>query len=147
MQDGTSPYHGQSNPDVMKMVLSGGRHPKPSNDCCTDELYTFMLQCWHHDVAQRPTFAKVVEYIKPAAVIAAEDEGNTNRGSSRERKPTRNSTGSTTSTTTWGLTTTARRVTRRFEFKRCWGGGRRYCIEPNRRFKRGRPSGWLHGHG
>lgn len=75
LQDGTNPYHGQSNPDVMKMVLSGGRHPKPSNDCCTDELYTFMLQCWHQDVAQRPTFAKVVEYIKPAAVTAAEDEG------------------------------------------------------------------------
>jgi len=26
-----------------------------------------MLLCWHQDVARRPTFAKVVEYIKPMA--------------------------------------------------------------------------------
>ena len=66
LQDGDRPYHGQSNPDVMKMVMSGGRHSKPSDDC-TDELFKFMLLCWHQDVAQRPTFAKVAEYFKPMA--------------------------------------------------------------------------------
>ena len=45
MQDGTSPYHGQSNPTVM-VVWSGGRHPKPSADC-TVELCKLMLFCWH----------------------------------------------------------------------------------------------------
>jgi len=70
LQDGDRPYHGQSNPDVMKMVMSGGRHSKPSDDC-TDELFKFMLLCWHQDVAQRPTFAKVVEYFKPLAESAA----------------------------------------------------------------------------
>ena len=73
LQDGTKPYHGQSNPDVMNLVMSGGRHPKPSADC-TDELFAFMLQCWHHDVAQRPPFAKVVEFFRPLAEEAAKPE-------------------------------------------------------------------------
>ena len=30
-----------------------------------------MLLCWHQDVAQRPTFAKVVEHFKPFAESAA----------------------------------------------------------------------------
>ena len=73
LQNGTSPYHGQSNPNVMKLVLSGGRHSKPSDDC-TDELFKFMLLCWHQDVARRPTFAKVVEFFEPLAEPAGKPE-------------------------------------------------------------------------
>ena len=73
LQDGTTPYHGQSNPDVMKLVRSGGRHSKPSADC-TDELFKFMLQCWHQDVTRRPTFAKVVAYFKLLTEAAASAE-------------------------------------------------------------------------
>ena len=65
MQDGNTPYHGSSNPDVMKLTMSGGRHPKPTGSVgCSDGLYKFMLQCWHQDPALRPTFAKVVRHFK-----------------------------------------------------------------------------------
>jgi serine/threonine protein kinase len=88
MQDGTSPYHGQSNPAVMQLVRSGGRHPKPSADC-TVQLFKLMLLCWHEDVARRPTFARIVPGLKRWCA---------------------NKWTVSTSTTTWGLTTTARRV-------------------------------------
>jgi hypothetical protein len=70
MQDGTSPYHGQSNPAVMQLVRSGGRHPKPSADC-TVELFKLMSLCWDEDVARRPTFANMVPMLK--RWCAAED--------------------------------------------------------------------------
>lgn len=75
LQDGTNPYHGQSNPDVMTMVLSEGRHPKPSADCPVG-LYNVMLTCWHEDVAQRPTFAKAVPYFRQMSEDAVEDAAN-----------------------------------------------------------------------
>ena len=64
LQDGGTPYHGMSNPDVMKLTMSGGRHPKPAGGECNDALYKFMLQCWHQTPALRPTFAKAVRHFK-----------------------------------------------------------------------------------
>ena len=83
LQNGTSPYHGQSNPDVMKLVLSGGRHSKPSDDC-TDELFKCMLLCWHQDVAKRPTFARVVEHFKPLAEPAGKPEVEPRKDSNKK---------------------------------------------------------------
>ena len=71
MQDGNSPYHGKSNPDVMTLVMAGGRHPKPTGGECTDELYKFMLLCWHQDIARRPSFTKIVDHFKLVAEEAS----------------------------------------------------------------------------
>ena len=62
MQDGVAPYHGASNPDVMRYVLVGKMHMQPAG--CPDELYTIMVQCWHQDPAARPTFAYLVEQLE-----------------------------------------------------------------------------------
>jgi serine/threonine protein kinase len=35
--DGETPYHGMSNPDVMKLTMTGGRHGKPP--LCSNKLY------------------------------------------------------------------------------------------------------------
>jgi len=37
LQDGETPYHGMSNPQVMKMTISGDRHQQPQG--CLDEVY------------------------------------------------------------------------------------------------------------
>ena len=85
MQNGVDLYHGLSNPDVMKLVLSGGQHPKPAGNDCPDELYTFMLQCWNHDASKRPTFKDVTNFFakpiappvcvrRPATFVSAENE-------------------------------------------------------------------------
>jgi serine/threonine protein kinase len=37
LNDGETPYHGMSNPDVMQMAMSGGQHAKPPR--CSAELY------------------------------------------------------------------------------------------------------------
>jgi len=53
-QNGESPYPGMSNPDVMKMTMSGGRHPNPAG--CPEMVYKLLLKCWATDVAARPSF-------------------------------------------------------------------------------------------
>lgn len=52
------------NREVLERVESGYRMPKPPipppQQPCPDSLYELMLQCWHRDEMQRPTF----EYIQ-----------------------------------------------------------------------------------
>ena len=52
------------NREVLERVESGYRMPKPPipppQQPCPDSLYELMLQCWHRDEYQRPTF----EYIQ-----------------------------------------------------------------------------------
>lgn len=61
VQDGVSPYHRTSNPDVMKLTMSGGRHPKPTG--CPDDLYTLLLECWDADPTKRPSFTKLSKQL------------------------------------------------------------------------------------
>ena len=55
---------GMMNREVLERVESGYRMPKPPipppQQPCPDSLYELMLQCWHRDEMQRPTF----EYIQ-----------------------------------------------------------------------------------
>ena len=65
LQDGETPYQGMSNPEVMKLTMSGDRHPQPKS--CTDPLYAILLECWNADVTLRPSFSK----LKKAFVLFA----------------------------------------------------------------------------
>lgn len=62
VQDGVSPYHGTSNPDVMKLTMSGGRHPKPTG--CPDDLYGLLMECWDADPTKRPSFTKLSKQLE-----------------------------------------------------------------------------------
>jgi serine/threonine protein kinase len=60
--DGDTPYHGMSNPDVMNLTMSGGRHPKPP--LCSNKLYDMLLKCWDADAAKRPAFPQLCDAFK-----------------------------------------------------------------------------------
>jgi hypothetical protein len=62
LTNGESPYHGMSNPDVMKLTMSGGRHPKPP--FCSNKLYDTLLKCWDTDTAKRPGFSHLCDAFK-----------------------------------------------------------------------------------
>lgn len=53
------------NPEVIEQVESGYRMPKMHS--CPDSLYELMLQCWHKDDLQRPTF----EYLQVSDFTSA----------------------------------------------------------------------------
>lgn len=57
VQDGVSPYHGMSNPDVMSLTMSGGQHHKPNE--CPERLFDIVTKCWHRDPAARHSFKGV----------------------------------------------------------------------------------------
>jgi serine/threonine protein kinase len=67
--DGESPYHGMSNPDVMKLTMSGGRHPKPP--LCSNKLYQVLLKCWNADTASRPTFPSLIVAFKEMYTVSS----------------------------------------------------------------------------
>lgn len=69
LQNGIAPYHGQSNPDVMKLVMSGGKHEKPEG--CSETLYKLLLKCWETDPSNRPSFTLLA---KRFAAMAGEDK-------------------------------------------------------------------------
>lgn len=70
VQDGENPYHGTSNPDVMKLTMSGGRHPKPAG--CPDRLYGHLMQCWDVQPEKRPTFKVLAEVFRALAGAAVQ---------------------------------------------------------------------------
>ncbi|XP_077991094.1 tyrosine-protein kinase Yes-like [Glandiceps talaboti] len=58
---GRMPYPGMMNREVLEQVERGYRMPKPHN--CPDSLYEIMLQCWHKDPSQRPTFEFLYNFL------------------------------------------------------------------------------------
>ena len=38
--------------------------PRPANFECPDQLYQTMRDCWHEESANRPTFAKLYEFLE-----------------------------------------------------------------------------------
>jgi hypothetical protein len=69
LTNGVSPYHGMSNPAVMKLTLSGGRHEKPP--LCSNKLYNVLLQCWDADASKRPTFADLKVTFKDMYTVSS----------------------------------------------------------------------------
>ncbi|XP_039258119.2 tyrosine-protein kinase yes-like isoform X2 [Styela clava] len=55
---GRIPYPGMMNREVLEQVDRGYRMPRPQQ--CPESLYELMMQCWHKDDMQRPTF----EYLQ-----------------------------------------------------------------------------------
>lgn len=51
---GRVPYSGMTNAEVLHQVEHGYRMPCPHG--CPQALYELMLDCWHRDEAERPTF-------------------------------------------------------------------------------------------
>lgn len=60
---GASPYPTISNKELIPFLLSGERLDKP--DICTDQVYTLMLQCWHEDPVERPSFEELYGILSP----------------------------------------------------------------------------------
>jgi serine/threonine protein kinase len=67
--DGVTPYHGMSNPEVMKLTMSGGRHVKP--DLCSIKLYHVLLQCWDADPDGRPSFTQLCNAFKEMQTVSS----------------------------------------------------------------------------
>ncbi|XP_030384595.1 tyrosine-protein kinase Shark isoform X2 [Scaptodrosophila lebanonensis] len=58
---GKPPYGEISNVDVIKLVDSGQRLPKP--DLCPVNIYAIMNSCWNYSPKNRPTFAYLKEFF------------------------------------------------------------------------------------
>jgi serine/threonine protein kinase len=67
--DGETPYHGMSNPDVMKLTMSGGRHGKPP--LCSNKLYAVLLKCWDVDTGKRPGFSLLCDAFKEMYTVSS----------------------------------------------------------------------------
>jgi serine/threonine protein kinase len=84
-QNGENPYQGISNPDVMKLTMSGGRHMQPAY--CPDNIYAILMQCWDSDPNKRPTFAVLAEQFRifsAPTVIGSAKEAIQRRKSRRD---------------------------------------------------------------
>jgi hypothetical protein len=82
-QNGSAPYGGRTNPEVMTMVMSGARHSKPS--ACPEWLFNTVLQCWDMEPSKRPTFSQVERTILEASAqrsFTRTDGSHTEIGSS-----------------------------------------------------------------
>jgi len=51
---GRVPYPGMTNAEVLHQVEHGYRMQAPQG--CSPALYDIMLECWHKDPGNRPTF-------------------------------------------------------------------------------------------
>ncbi|CAF1244712.1 unnamed protein product, partial [Didymodactylos carnosus] len=47
---------------VLKFLLSGRRLPQPA--ACPNNVYRLMLKCWELDKQARPTFSKIMKYLR-----------------------------------------------------------------------------------
>ena len=52
--DGSFPYFGMTNAQVVEALQTGYRMPCPKN--CSKRLYNIMKDCWREEAASRPTF-------------------------------------------------------------------------------------------
>lgn len=55
---GQVPYAALGGQEIVETLRRGERLPKP--DGCIDEIYDIMLNCWHANPKQRPTFEELV---------------------------------------------------------------------------------------
>ena len=61
MSLGYMPYPGRGNQEVMQLVTSGGRLEAPPG--CPGPVYRVMVNCWHTNPEERPSFVTVLERI------------------------------------------------------------------------------------
>ncbi|XP_055340123.1 ephrin type-A receptor 3-like isoform X2 [Paramacrobiotus metropolitanus] len=61
MSYGERPYWNWSNQDVIKSIDKGYRLPPPMK--CPDLIYQLMLECWQHELLQRPTFGQCLRAL------------------------------------------------------------------------------------
>ena len=56
---GTIPYSGKLPAMVIKAITQGKRPPRPTHPTFTENLWTLMQRCWHHDPHLRPEVLEV----------------------------------------------------------------------------------------
>jgi surface protein len=81
VQDGDRPYHGlKCNSDVMALTMSGRRHKQPEG--CSNDLYGIMMQCWHVESKQRPSFKELASALdqRYSCVVREPPEGASGNG-------------------------------------------------------------------
>lgn len=59
---GCTPYSGCTNPEVIQMIRD--RQLLMIPDECPQRVYQLMLECWHENSVQRPTFTDLVSRLK-----------------------------------------------------------------------------------
>ena len=59
---GAQPYAGCTNPEAIEMIRD--RQLLVTPDECPQRAYALMLECWHADPAQRPTFAEILQRLR-----------------------------------------------------------------------------------
>jgi proto-oncogene tyrosine-protein kinase ROS len=59
---GHQPYPTQTNQEVLKFIVQGGRLERPNY--CPEDIYGIMLMCWAHQPHDRPTFRALLERLK-----------------------------------------------------------------------------------
>ncbi|KAM6220893.1 vascular endothelial growth factor receptor 2 [Rhynchocyon petersi] len=71
---GASPYPGvKIDEDFCRRLKEGTRMRAP--DYSTPEMYQTMLDCWHGDPSQRPTFSELVEHLGNLLQANAQQDG------------------------------------------------------------------------
>ncbi|XP_019850411.1 PREDICTED: uncharacterized protein LOC100638128 isoform X2 [Amphimedon queenslandica] len=55
---GHRPFHNMTNQEAFRKVESGYRLPPPPG--CSRQVYEIMIQCWHPETSQRPSFIDLV---------------------------------------------------------------------------------------
>ncbi|XP_022808910.1 fibroblast growth factor receptor 2-like [Stylophora pistillata] len=59
---GDTPYPGVENKDLFVLLKRGHRLEKPNS--CSEELYSFMSDCWREDPDDRPTFEQLISTLE-----------------------------------------------------------------------------------
>ncbi|GAU98634.1 hypothetical protein RvY_09753 [Ramazzottius varieornatus] len=84
---GERPYWNWSNQDVIKSIERGYRLPPPVN--CPETVYQLMLECWQHELIQRPTFGqclraldKMIRFPSQLSLIAHNNQWDDSFGAS-----------------------------------------------------------------
>ncbi|XP_062506561.1 uncharacterized protein LOC134183112 isoform X2 [Corticium candelabrum] len=56
------PYSELGNSQVLSYITSGGRMSQP--EICPQEIYDIMMQCWHFEASDRPSFTTIANNIE-----------------------------------------------------------------------------------
>lgn len=62
MSLGSTPYPSVPHTELIEFLRRGERMDKP--ECCSMDIYSLMIECWHLNPRARPTFEDLVEDLE-----------------------------------------------------------------------------------